>query len=169
MITNMRCYPPFERLAFEGKVNDALRSVERILDIERHPRLAGDVEHTYGSKYELVNATTNAALIAYMNVFEKMGLDINVLKSIDKTKATTIRFGANTSCKFAKEMSVDVPMVRRVEEEQKTRSTGVFGHSESKRVLKVKPICLCALTCILIRSLIKPSRSCTKLLSFITN
>ncbi|KAL7479988.1 hypothetical protein ACHAW6_005701 [Cyclotella cf. meneghiniana] len=133
----MRFSPPFERLGFEGKVNDALRSVERILDIERHPRLAGDVEHTYGSKYELVNSTTNAALIAYMNVFEKMGLDISVLKSIDKTKPTTIRFDANTSCKFVKETSVDVPMVGRVEEEQKTRSTGVFGHSESKRVSKV--------------------------------
>eukprot|EP00804_Cyclotella_cryptica_P019591 CCRYP_014343-RA/>CCRYP_014343-RA protein AED:0.26 eAED:0.26 QI:126/0.5/0.66/1/1/1/3/176/970 len=136
-MTTMRCSPPFERLAFERKVNDALRSAERILDIERHPRLAGDVEHTYGSKYELVNATTNAALIAYMNVFEKMGLDSSVLRSIDKTKPTTLRFDANTTSKFVKEVIVDVPMERSVEEEQKTRSTGVFGHSESKRVSKV--------------------------------
>lgn len=136
----MRCSPPFERLSFERKVNDALTNAERILDIERHPRLAGDVEHTYGSKYELVNATTNAALIAYMNAFEKMGFDSNVLKSIDKAKPTTIRFAANTNCKFVEEIVVDVPMERSVEEEQKTRSTGVFGHSESKRVSKVNVI-----------------------------
>jgi hypothetical protein len=129
--------PSFEHLEFERKVNDALKSVERILDVERHPRLAGDVEHTYGSKYALVDTTTNAALIAYMNVFEKMGLNSSVLKSIDKTKPTTIRFDANTNCTFEKEQDVNIPMQVTFEEEHKTKTSGIFGNADSKRISKV--------------------------------
>jgi hypothetical protein len=135
-IITMRA-PSFEHLEFERKVNDALKSVERILDVERHPRLAGDVEHTYGSKYALVDTTTNAALIAYMNVFEKMGLNSSVLKSIDKTKPTTIRFDANTNCTFEKEQDVNIPMQVTFEEEHKTKTSGIFGNADSKRISKV--------------------------------
>ena len=133
----MRPSPSFERLSFERKVNSALKDIEKILDIERHPRLAGDVEHTYESKYALADTVTNAALIAYMNVFEKMGLDSGVLQSIDKSQATTLRFEANLNCNFEKEVVVDIPMNRSYEEEHKTKSTGIFGNSEAKRVSKV--------------------------------
>ena len=133
----MRLPPSFERLSFERKVNSALEDIEKILDIERHPRLAGDVEHTYESKYGLVDTVTNAALIAYMNVFEKMGLDSSVLQSIDKTQATTLRFDANLNCNLEKEVVVDIPINRSYEEEHKMSSTGIFGNSETKRVSKV--------------------------------
>lgn len=133
----MRLSPSFERLSFERKVNSALEDIEKILDIERHPRLAGDVEHTYESKYGLVDTVTNAALIAYMNVFEKMGLDSSVLQSIDKTQATTLRFDANLNCNLEKEVVVDIPINRSYEEEHKMSSTGIFGNSETKRVSKV--------------------------------
>lgn len=129
----------FQRLDFERKVNDALNSIERILTIERHPRLAGDVDHSYGSKFALVDVTTNAALIAYMNVFDKMGLSSSVLQSIDNTQATTLRFAASMKSKFEKEVIVDVPMDKSYEEEHKTTSTSeIFGNSESKRVSKVR-------------------------------
>ena len=100
----------FELLSFQRKVKDALQSVERTLELERKPQLAADVDHTYGAKYGLVNLTSNAAIIAYMNCFEKLGLDAAVLKSIDKTKPATLRFDSSTACKFLKEVKVDVPL-----------------------------------------------------------
>ena len=128
----------FERLVFENKVNNALRSIEQILDIERHPRLAGDVDHTYESKYDLVDTTTNAALIAYMNVFEKMGLSSSILQSVDKMHAATLRFEASIRCTFDKELIVDVPTEINFEETKSAKSTGIFGNAETKRVSKVR-------------------------------
>ena len=138
MLPKLKSPSSFERLSFERKVNDAIQSIERILDIERHPRLAGEVEHTmYKTKYTLVETTTNASLIAYMNVFEKMGLNSSVLQSIDKTQATTLRFDASINCTFEKEVIVDIPANVSFEEEHKSKSSGIFGNSETKRVSKV--------------------------------
>ena len=128
----------FERLVFENKVNNALRSVEKVLDIERHPRLAGDVEHSYQSKYDLVDTTSNAALIACMNVFDIMGLNSDILQSLDKKHATTLSFEASISCTLDKEVIVDVPKEMYFEETKSTKSSGIFGNSESKRVSTVR-------------------------------
>ena len=128
----------FDYLTFERKVNNALKIVERILDVERSPRLAGDVDHSYGAKYDLVNKTANAAIIAYMNALEKMGLDVSVLKSIDTSKATTLRFDGYTACKFVKEVVVDLPSeVSYSEEHEVKSSSAIFGNSKKTRVSKV--------------------------------
>lgn len=100
----------FELLSFQRKVQDALQVVERTLELERKPRLAGDVDHAYGAKFGLVNSVTNTAIIAYLNCFEKLGLDMDVLTSIDKTKPTTLRFEASISPKFLKEKEMEVPL-----------------------------------------------------------
>lgn len=100
----------FELLSFQRKVQDALQVVERTLELERKPRLAGDVDHAYGAKFGLVNSVTNTAIIAYLNCFEKLGLDMGVLTSIDKTKPTTLRFEASISPKFLKEKEMEVPL-----------------------------------------------------------
>jgi hypothetical protein len=78
----------FHLLSFQRKVQDALQSVERTLELERKPCLAGDIDHTYGAKYSLVNLTSNAAIIAYMTCLERLGLDAYALKSVDKAKPT---------------------------------------------------------------------------------
>jgi len=70
----------FDLLSFQQKVKDALTSLERTLELEHKPRLAANVDHTYGAKYGLVNLTSNAAIIAYMNCFKKLGLNAAVLK-----------------------------------------------------------------------------------------
>lgn len=72
----------YETLAFKRKVNDALKDVERILCIEKKPSIAGDVDHTYGDKYELVNSVSNISIIAYMNTLQQLGLDADVLKQL---------------------------------------------------------------------------------------
>ncbi len=124
----------FHLLSFQRKVQDALQSVERTLELERKPRLAGDVDHTYSAKYGLVNLTSNAAIIAYMTCLEMLGLDANALKSIDKTQPTTLRFDASRRWKFLKEIEVDVPAERSWEENEETK--GGFSISK-KKVMKV--------------------------------
>ena len=127
----------YENLAFQRKVNDALTAVERILAIEKKPLIAGEVEHTYGAKYELVNSVSNVAIIAYMNALEKIGLDADVLKAIDDSTPTTLCFDASTTCKFLEKKVVDVPMDRSYEQTVETKSTGLLGNSKTKRVSKV--------------------------------
>ena len=127
----------YETLAFKRKVNDALKDVERILCIEKKPSIAGDVDHTYGDKYELVNSVSNISIIAYMNTLQQLGLDADVLKSIDVSEPTTLRFDASTSCKMLEKKVVDVPMDRSYEETVETKSTGILGNSKTKRVNKV--------------------------------
>lgn len=114
-LTTSAYYSPEERtmssynyLSFQRKVQAALESVERVLQLERKPRLADDVDHTYGAKYGLVNLTSNVAIIAFMNCLERLGLDTEVLKSIDKTKPATLEFESSTSPIFLKKVTVDV-------------------------------------------------------------
>ena len=133
----MKQQPAFERLSFEQKVNAALQGVQRVLEVERRPMIAGDVEHNFGSKYILADAVSNVAVIGYMNVLDRMGLNCDVLKSIDKKQATTLRFEATLKSEFVKEVVVDLPMDMSFEEERKTKSTGIFGNTDSKRVSKV--------------------------------
>ncbi|KAK1744334.1 hypothetical protein QTG54_004867 [Skeletonema marinoi] len=127
----------YENLDFQRKVNDALTAVERILAIEKKPLIAGEVEHTYGAKYELVNSVSNVAIIAYMNALEKIGLDADVLKAIDDSTPTTLCFDASTTCKFLEKKVVDVPLGRSHEETVETKSTGLLGNTKTKRVSKV--------------------------------
>ena len=124
----------FELLSFQRKVQDALDSVERTLELECKPRLAADVDHTYGEKYALVDLTSNAAIIAYASCLERLGLDTNALISVDGTKPVTLRFDASTTWEFSKEVGVDVPVERSWEDNEETR-----GDSSSKktRVMKV--------------------------------
>ena len=128
----------FDLLSFNRKVQDALQSVERTLELERKPQLAADVDHTYGAKYGLVNLTSNAAIIAYINCFEKLGLDAAVLKSIDKTKPATLRFESSTSCKYLKEVQVDVPVGRSYEENEETKGSDSSKTTTRTRVVKVR-------------------------------
>lgn len=91
-------------------VNDALQTVNRILQIERDPRLAEKVDHDYIDKYKLADQVTNMSLIALMNVFECMGLTKKHLEKIESNSSTskTLRFQATDSCKFLKEQVVNV-------------------------------------------------------------
>eukprot|EP00573_Skeletonema_grethae_P000604 CAMPEP_0201685608 /NCGR_PEP_ID=MMETSP0578-20130828/318_1 /ASSEMBLY_ACC=CAM_ASM_000663 /TAXON_ID=267565 /ORGANISM="Skeletonema grethea, Strain CCMP 1804" /LENGTH=975 /DNA_ID=CAMNT_0048169541 /DNA_START=77 /DNA_END=3004 /DNA_ORIENTATION=- len=129
--------PPYENLAFQRKVTDALTAVERILAIEKKPLIAGDVDHTYGAKYELVNSVSNVAIIAYMNTLEKLGLDVGVLNAIDCDTPTTLCFDASTTCKFLEKKIVDVPLDTSCNETIETKSTGILGNTKTKRTSKV--------------------------------
>ncbi|KAL7539113.1 hypothetical protein ACHAXR_009035 [Thalassiosira sp. AJA248-18] len=94
------------------------------------PRLAAHVDHTYGAKYGLVDLTSNAAIIAYMNCFEKLGLDT-------ATKPATLRFESSASYKkFLKKVKVDVPMDRSYEEKEETVESDPSKKTTKTKVMK---------------------------------
>ncbi|KAL3793710.1 hypothetical protein ACHAW5_008057 [Stephanodiscus triporus] len=145
----------FHLLSFERKVQDALRDVERMLELERKPRLAADVDHAYGDKYALVDLTSNVAIIAYANCLERLGLDVKTLMMISSSidggtnKSVTLRFDASTTWEFSKEAEVDVPAERSWEDtsSKKTRAMKVSekwmggdDNSSSKKTRVMKAI-----------------------------
>jgi hypothetical protein len=113
---------------------DARLDADQQLLVEMVTRLAADVDHSYGAKFKLVDLTSNAAIIAYINCLERLGLDANALNSIDKTKTATLRFDASTAWKFLKEVVIDVPAERSWEENEETK-VGIL--SKKTRVIKV--------------------------------
>jgi len=133
----------FHLLSFERKVQDALRDVERMLELERKPRLAADVDHAYGDKYALVDLTSNVAIIAYANCLERLGLDVKTLMMISSSidggtnKSVTLRFDASTTWEFSKEVEVDVPAERSWEDNEETRGGDDNSSSKKTRVMKV--------------------------------
>ena len=86
----------------------------------------------------ILQQTSNAAIIAYSNCFEKLGLDATVLKSIDKSsKPSTLRFDASTAYNFLKEVNVDVPVSRSYEETEETKGSSPAESSTKTKVMKV--------------------------------
>jgi hypothetical protein len=108
--------------------------MECTLKLEQKLCLTANVDHTYVAKYKLVNLTSNAAIIAYMNSLERLGLDVDTLKSIDKTKPATLRFNASTTWNFLKEVVIDVPSEGSWEEDEETKGK---IHSKMTTVWKV--------------------------------
>eukprot|EP00934_Nitzschia_sp_Nitz4_P003748 Nitzschia sp. Nitz4//scaffold57_size113557//33958//34375//NITZ4_003985-RA/size113557-augustus-gene-0.179-mRNA-1//-1//CDS//3329554828//3738//frame0 len=86
----------FDRDEFEEKVSNALKAVERILEVDRNPRLAGNVDHTYDDKYALADSITNSAILAVLNALHEIGLTLEVLQSVDVSKPVTMRL--NRQC-----------------------------------------------------------------------
>ena len=121
---------------FYQLVNDSIQAVKRILDLHRNPRLAEDVDHQYDDKYLLVEQMANTAIIAQLNVMTYFGLTKEVLQSIDKSKPTTLRFQASTSCTFLNQEVVEVPMQRTEEEERRTESS-MFGSTIRSTIKQV--------------------------------
>jgi hypothetical protein len=119
-------------------VDKALKSVEQILEVHRHPQLAEDVDHEYEDKYELANRMTNTAIIAEMNCLERMGLTSKVLKAMDASKSTTLRFQASENCTFLKDQLVEVQSEHsheKVEESQSTSGGSSFFGSTKKSTI----------------------------------
>ncbi|EJK73244.1 hypothetical protein THAOC_05139 [Thalassiosira oceanica] len=133
----------FNHISFQRKVNDALTAVERTLELERSPRLAEEVDHTYGAKYELVDLTTNAAIIAFMTCFEKLGLNGLILGSIVEgagNKPLTLRFDVSTTPTFMKEVKVKVPMDRSYEETEETAGGAATNVVKTKTLKAVRHV-----------------------------
>jgi len=127
-------YSNFHEEVFKDKVWKALTSVRRVLDVNRAPnvRLAENVDHDYIDKYKLADLLTNTTIVAFMAVFERLGLTKEVLRSIgDTSKDTTLRFSTSESCTFVKEEVVDEPLPFAKETKEATTVATEFGTEES--------------------------------------
>lgn len=123
------------RIHHPSTVEEALKTVERILEVHRNPRLAQDVEHGYDDKYRLADMLTNTAIIAQMNCLEQLGMTADKLKAIDQSKSSTLRFQTSDSCSFLKEQTVEVPMERAVETTEDTQTSGSFFGTTKKSTI----------------------------------
>eukprot|EP00339_Tiarina_fusa_P000371 CAMPEP_0117002288 /NCGR_PEP_ID=MMETSP0472-20121206/4015_1 /TAXON_ID=693140 ORGANISM="Tiarina fusus, Strain LIS" /NCGR_SAMPLE_ID=MMETSP0472 /ASSEMBLY_ACC=CAM_ASM_000603 /LENGTH=1027 /DNA_ID=CAMNT_0004702601 /DNA_START=138 /DNA_END=3221 /DNA_ORIENTATION=+ len=128
-------YSDFDEVTFRASVDDAMKSVDRILQVHRNPRLPENVDHNYSDKYALADLMTNVGIIAQMNCLERMGLSAEILQGVDKTKATTLRFQSSETCTFLKETEVKVPMERTVETVEDTQTTGSFFGKTTKATI----------------------------------
>lgn len=116
-------------------VTEALKSVQRILDVNRKPRLASEVDHEYVDKYALADLLTNTTIIAQMNVLERLGLSKDALKKIDTSKPVTLRFAASDFCSLLKEQTVDVHSPASIETAENTETSGSFFGSTKKSTI----------------------------------
>eukprot|EP00980_Cylindrotheca_fusiformis_P013276 scaffold3375_cov153-Cylindrotheca_fusiformis.AAC.1 len=131
----MTSYYQFNEEVFRSDVAKALKGVEQILEVHRHPQLAEDVDHEYVNKYELANRMVNTSIIAQMNCLERMGLTSEVLKEMDSSKSTTLRFQTSEKYSFLKEQNVDVPSDRSYETEEESKSSSTFfGNTKTSTV-----------------------------------
>jgi hypothetical protein len=107
-------FSPFSPFRPSSSVNRALKSVAQILEVHRRPQLAEHVDHTYDDKYTLVDALSNVAIIAQINVLAGLGLTAEMLKNLSKEQAnrnrsiTTLRFQASESVTFEKMENVRI-------------------------------------------------------------
>eukprot|EP00934_Nitzschia_sp_Nitz4_P000039 Nitzschia sp. Nitz4//scaffold22_size323478//192982//195967//NITZ4_000553-RA/size323478-augustus-gene-0.206-mRNA-1//1//CDS//3329543073//39//frame0 len=128
----------YNQALFERKVSEALKTVQRILDVNRNPRLAGDVDHFYEDKYSLANTITNTALIAQLQVLQQFGLTLETLQTCDHTKPLTLRFQASDSCSFLKEQVVKVPGSKSVQTNTEVESrSSLFGSGSKSTITQV--------------------------------
>jgi hypothetical protein len=120
-------------------VDKALKTVQQILEVNRNPQLAEEVDHDYQNKFELADRMTNIAIVAQMNCLERLGLTLEMLQGMDESKSTTLRFQASEKCTFLKEQTVEVPMDvshEKVEESQSTTSGSSFFGTTKKTTIQ---------------------------------
>lgn len=96
---------------FPERLERSLAEVRRLLDEEKSPRLATRQkkyghesfdDHTYNDKFSLVQMLTNTALAATMAIFDRLGVNEDVLYKMKewrmKKKTVTLGFNGNLSC-----------------------------------------------------------------------
>ncbi|CAJ1960792.1 unnamed protein product [Cylindrotheca closterium] len=145
----MSRYGGFNEQVFRSSVENAMKTVEQILEANRNPKMAGDVDHKYENKYNLAEQLSNMAIASHMNCFEQLGLTLNILQELKAaasssnnalSQSVTLRFQAAEACTFLNEQIVEVPSSTTHKTEETEENT--FGgtkkttsiHSFMKRV-----------------------------------
>eukprot|EP00961_Rhodomonas_salina_P282119 3812222-Rhodomonas_salina.1 len=128
----------FNEVAFRGRVNKALETVQQILQRARHPIYAADASHTYTDKYVLGNLLVRLALSSTIQALCVLGLtekDLGTLVEWNKSTTVSLRFAAEEKCTFVKETK------REQESATRTETTGHVGSisfgSSSKTVTTI--------------------------------
>lgn len=96
---------------FKGKVSSALTQVRTILENTRKPEYAANVPHEYVDKFLLANFLANTTLASFLNVLETLGMKPEALKKMkewSEARSVTVRFKAEETCTFLREVSRQV-------------------------------------------------------------
>ena len=103
----------FNEFIFHRQVEDAMKSIESILDRNRNPVLLEDFQHTYQDKYSFVEFVVNSAIASYMNVFKyAIGVDEGIFAKAlewhnDDFSNVHLVFDAKSYSSFEKEVEME--------------------------------------------------------------
>lgn len=131
---NTGCIPPLP--PFMDKTMEVVR---RILDQNKNPQFAADVDHKYDDKYGLVEFMTHTGIAATLNVFEQLdGFDEKVLKKTIETvqnekRSMTLRLAAEEEALFIEEKSRAVESPKHDHVEVNTSSGNEDGTPRTTR------------------------------------
>jgi hypothetical protein len=130
----------FEEDRFRARVEEALKKVETLLDLNKSPELPSDVSHRYDDKYLLAEFLTNVALASTVNVLERLGVGRETFAKLlawSKSHSVSLVFRSEERCDFSrKEVRKEEGKVSVVT----TVSTpiGLGGKITSKDVYKIE-------------------------------
>lgn len=130
----------FNEFIFHRQVEDAMKSIESILDRNRNPMLLGDFQHSYQDKYSFVEFIVNSAIASYMNVFKyAIGIDEGIFAKAlewhnDDFSNVHLVFDAKSYSSFEKEVEIEEEEGSRVVTE--TDSTWSFSSKSTTRVIR---------------------------------
>jgi len=105
---------PYSDSRFKQQVASALKTVEQVLHINKHPRLPGDVNHNYIDKFQVVELLGSIALASTINSLEYLGLSaesLQKLKQWSSNQQITLRLKSEEKCVFDREVKRDVENV----------------------------------------------------------
>lgn len=110
--------PPKHLMApdfMEKKIQEALESVKRLLDVNRDlPVAAKDAQHhSYMDKYQLCELSTNMCVCAVVNCLFALGMSEDKLRTMvrwvkEDRKRVSLAFRCDETCAFKSEVSRDV-------------------------------------------------------------
>mmetsp|Transcript_12322 Transcript_12322/g.35733 ORF Transcript_12322/g.35733 Transcript_12322/m.35733 type:complete len:982 (+) Transcript_12322:89-3034(+) len=134
-------YSEFDESVFRKDVAMAVKTVKRVMDVDRNPNLAESVDHTYENKFDMSEQLTNTSIIAAVNILQEFGLTSDILIAAadngNKSKtATTLRFQSKQSSEFLKEENVEIDTGKTYTTTTKKKST-FFGTSNKTVVNKM--------------------------------
>lgn len=116
----------------------ALEAVKKILDQNKNPMAAADVDHQYEDKYALVEFLANTGIAATLNVLEQMdGFNEDVLKQIvsvvqGEKRSMTLRLSVEEDCTFLEETTrtVESPTKHQVTVSSPTAQQVTIGNHQ---------------------------------------
>ena len=101
----------FDELNFRRQVQSSLDVVKRILDVNRKPVFASDVQHQYQDKYILAEMLSNMTLASTLYSLQTIGVDDSSMQKMldwSECRSVTLSLRATERCNFVRKTTRDV-------------------------------------------------------------